>query len=433
MNYQIPKKTDIVVIGGGPTGSSAATFLRQKGYDVVILEKKRHPRYQVGESIIPHIWKYTQALGARKKLEDEGFLAKAGGTVVWNGIIHQMAFKAFGYDGPALHVERDRFDHILLDHSKEAGAQVFEEINVTKVDLGDAPKVHYKVMGDNSADQIECKFVLDASGQSGVLAKQLSTRVLDPDFRFMSIWGYFQNSKYFSIEGKARPFSDLSHTPPTTFVSNVDGWGWLWHIPLRTTTSVGLVLPVDIVKDAKSQEDLETYFERRCREIPYLDRLLEGATYERGKFHAIRDYSYKPVRATGPGYFLLGDSAGFIDPIFSVGVPLGMYSAYLGVWAVDRALTKPSTAEQSQKLYEKQLMARLEMSRALALPCYQPPTAAKEEVKNTIQLESSIEQELIHVVTRMTTRGANFDVINEEIGGKQWTSNKYWRLDDLTF
>lgn len=429
----VPKKADVVVIGGGPTGSSAATFLRQKGYEVVLLEKKRFPRYMVGESIIPHIWKYAQALGARKKLEDEGFLSKAGGTVVWNDTIHQMSFKAFGYDGPAMHVERDRFDDILLQHTKEAGTQVFEEVSVQSVEIGDAPKVRYKMMGDDVLGEIEAKFVLDSSGQSGVMAKQLGLRVIDPDFRFMGLWGYFQNSKYFSIEGKARPFEDLKHTPPTTFVSNIDGWGWLWHIPLRTTTSVGLVLPVDVVRSVKSDNDLAKYFEKRCRETPYLNRLLENATMEEGKFHMIRDYSYRPKHATGPGYFILGDAAGFIDPIFSVGVPLGMYAAYLGSWAVDRALSNPESTEKSQRIYEKQLMARIEMSRALALPCYQAPTGASDQVKSTIQFEASIEQELIHVVTRMTTRGANFDVINDEIGGQSWNSNKYWRVNELTF
>jgi flavin-dependent dehydrogenase len=427
----LPKNCDVLIIGGGPTGSAAATFLQQKGYSPVILEKKKHPRYMVGESLIPHVWKYVEAMGATDAIVNEGFVTKSGGTVVWDGVIRQMAFKSFGYDRPAMHVERDRFDYLLLEHTKRLGVPVLEEATVQHVDLDRAggPVVTYRAPGETTPTEIQARYVFDASGQSGVLAKQLGLRVIDQAFKFMSLWGYFQDSKYFGIDGRAHQFSELRTTAPTTFVSSLPGWGWLWHIALRTTTSVGLVVPVEHLKQAKSQEDLSAFFLRRCSEIPYLNRLLEGAKYE-GELHAIRDYSYAPTRAAGPGFFLLGDAAGFIDPIFSVGVPLGMYAAYLATWAVDRSFTDPSRAERSRASYEKQLFARLEMSRALALPCYQPPGEASKSVKTTIQFEASLEQELIHVVTSMTTRGANFDAIQE---GEKLTSNKYWELADLSF
>ena len=160
--------------------------------------------------------------------------------------------------------------------------------------------------------------------------------------------------------------------------------------------------------------------------------MLKDATYE-GTLHAIRDYSYRPKRATGPGYYLLGDAAGFVDPIFSVGVPLGMYSAYVAAWALDRSMRDKSGKDRNAALYEKQFLARLEMARALALPCYAPPGSATSSLKSTIQFEASIEQELIHVVTSMTTRGANFDKINEQIGGERMHSDKYWSLKELSF
>ena len=110
----VPKQCDVAVIGGGPAGSMAAALLSQKGYEVVLFEKKKQPRYNVGESLIPHFWKYCELGKVADKIEEEGFIQKAGGTVVWNGVIRQIAFKNFGYSRPALHVERDRFDHILL-------------------------------------------------------------------------------------------------------------------------------------------------------------------------------------------------------------------------------------------------------------------------------------------------------------------------------
>src|SRR5436189_5571500 len=124
----IPSQCDVLIIGGGPGGSTAATLLAQKGYDVVLIERQRHPRYAVGESIIPHSWKYLDATGATPKIEADGFIQKSGGTVCWHGNLHQMAFKDFGYKRPALHVERDRYDEILLRHAQSQGGQVFDAV-----------------------------------------------------------------------------------------------------------------------------------------------------------------------------------------------------------------------------------------------------------------------------------------------------------------
>src|SRR5438477_7607992 len=118
----MPNQGNVLVIGGGPSGSTAATHLAQKGYDVVLFDRVRHPRYAVGESIIPHSWKYLDMTGATDLIQAEGFIQKSGGTVVWQGKIHQMAFKDFGYTRPALHVERDRYDFILLQHARNQGA-----------------------------------------------------------------------------------------------------------------------------------------------------------------------------------------------------------------------------------------------------------------------------------------------------------------------
>lgn len=433
----IPKNCDVVIIGGGPAGSTAATMLSRLGYEVVLFEKAKHPRYTVGESIIPHFWKYCEQINVDKKIEDEGFIQKSGGTVVWNGIIRQMQFKSFGYKRPALHVERDRFDQILLEHAVEQGARVFEEVTVVKAELpvnGEAARVEYRANGDKTTDQITCRFVLDASGQHAVLAKQLGIRVIDEGFRFMSIWGYFDDSKYIAADGRAHDFKELRAVPPTTFVSNIDGWGWLWHIPQREHTSVGLILPKEQMQAIKgSDEALEKYFIRRCYEIPYLNRLLENAKYCEGNFHAVRDYSYRPTQLAGPGFFLLGDAAAFIDPIFSIGVVLAMFSAGLASWAIDRSLKKPSLTEDSRELFMRHFQNRLEVSRALALPSYGYGDEETDRVRTSIKWETSLELELMHVVSTLTTRSENFvNMIGAE-DAKKITSNKYWVLEDILF
>jgi flavin-dependent dehydrogenase len=432
MMTNIPDRTDVVVIGGGPAGSMAATFLSQKGYQVVLLEKQKHPRPHVGENIIPHVWKYTDLAGVSDKIAAEGFIKKAGGTVVWNGTIRQMAFKDFGYDRPAFHVERDIFDQILLENAREQGAQVFEEVSVSEVEFNDSTEeqsVSYRHVKEKTTGKISCRFVVDASGQNAVVARQLGIRVIDEGFRFMSMWGYFKGSKYTGFDGQVHPFEELRTIPPTTFVSSIaetGDWGWSWHIPLRETTSVGLILPLEFMKTAKTaDQSWESYFIRKCYEIPILNHLLENAEYCEGSFAKIQDYSYRSTQVAGPGYFLIGDAAGFIDPIFSVGVILGMYSAYIATWAIDRSFKKPDSVAHNQALFTSQLEGRFEVSRSLALPRYQPGDGVSDLAKTAVKFESTLEKELMDVVSKMTTRNENFAALAQDEHGQKVTSDKY--------
>jgi len=432
----IPKRCDVVVIGGGPAGSTVGTLLSQSGYEVVLFDKTRHPRYTVGESLIPHFWKYCEAINVADKIAADGFIEKSGGTVIWNGVIRQMQFKDFGYPRPALHVERDRFDWILLEHARESGVRVFEEVAAVHVNLDHGEKVSVvcRPNGEKTSDEIACRFIVDASGQHAVIARQLGIRAIDDGFRFMSIWGYFNNSKYIAADGRAYPFEKRRQIPPTTFVTNVDDWGWLWHIPQRESTSVGLVLPQQQMKAIKgSDEALEAYFLRRCSEIPYLNRLLEDAEYCTESFHVIRDYSYRPTQLAGPGFFLTGDAAAFTDPIFSIGVVLAMYSAYLSAWAIDRSFKQLRRTADNQAIFARQFMTRLEASRALALPRYGYGGDEGEMVKNSIQFETSLEQELMYVVSTLTTRSDNFVEMCRNKEGGMITSSKYRKLEEIVF
>jgi len=232
----LPAQCDVVVIGGGPAGSLAATFLSQKGYHVVLLDKEKHPRYRVGESIIPHFWKFCDLAGVSEKVKADGFIQKAGGTVIWNNVIRQVAFKDFGYSQPALHVERDRLDYILLEHARSQGAEVYEEVSATGVVLGDeGVKIICHREGDADSREISARFVIDASGQNAVIARQLGIRVIDTGFRFMSIWGYFDDSKYVAPDGHAHPFETLREIPPTTFVTSIGERGGAGIFPFGTT------------------------------------------------------------------------------------------------------------------------------------------------------------------------------------------------------
>ena len=413
---KIPNECDVVVIGGGPAGSMAATFLSQDGYNVVLLEKAKHPRPHVGESLIPHFWKYCDLAGVSDKIAAEGFLGKAGGTVIWNDRMQLLSFREFGHTRPALHVERDRFDQILLENAREKGAQIFEEVAALDVEfsdeIGGKQTVNYRSVPGKTLGKITCQFVVDASGQHSVVAKQLGCRVFDESFRFMSMWGYFKNSKYMGFDGKPHPRDDLCKVPMTTLACSLPetgDWGWSWHIPLKERTSVGLIFPHEFIKTAKrSGESSESFFLRQCYDHKTLSQMLETAQYCEGSFRKIQDYSYRSTQIAGSGFFLIGDAAGFVDPIFSVGMTFGMYSASLVAWAIDRCLTKPQSCTHTQALFSHQLQGRLEMSRSLALPHYQPEGQASELAKKAIQFESSVERELIGFASSMLTRGENF-------------------------
>ena len=419
----IPQQCDVVVIGGGPAGTMAATCLAQKGYEVTLFEKEVHPRYHVGESLIPHFWRYCDDIGVSQRLEEVGFIEKSGGTVRWSGKLQQMSFKDFAYKRPALHVERNEFDAILIDHARQCGVNVCEQVTVLDANFSDhdGESQQVKVIPEDVTKPsiVTCKQVIDASGQQSLLAKKFGFRKIDPAFRFASLWGYFDNSDYVAYGGTVHTHAELKDTPPTTYVTSLaevlDGshssWNWLWHIPMRETTSVGIVVDMETLKNAKKKfSGLESFYLDTCNRIPDVKHLLRNARYREGEFNVINNYSYRISEVTRPGYFLCGDAAGFVDPIFSIGVVIGMYSGQLAAWSVDRCLRKTAHAETARALYSQQLMARLDLARTLALPNF---NAEKDQdgTRELIDLETQREQELIAVVASLTNRSPNVEVM----------------------
>jgi flavin-dependent dehydrogenase len=416
---EIPAVCDVVVIGGGPAGSSAATLLAQNGVEVVVLERVEFPRNQVGESLIPHFWKFADLLGVAGKIQQEGFVAKSGGITAWDGKIHQIDFSRYGYTRPGLHVERDIFDNILLNHAQSCGAEIFNDVTVKKADFSDPqwPKLYYTdKRGEANQDTvIHCRYVVDASGHSSFLASQFGTRqTISSELKFLSLWGYFRNSRYVGVDRKSHAPELLTEIAPVTFVMSFED-GWIWHIILREKTSVGVIVHTDRTKGMNKAER-EIFYQQTCRRIPYLNTLLEPANFIEGSLQYRPDYSYYATQICKENYYCIGDAAAFVDPVFSHGVQNAFYNAAVVSLAIRESLKNNKHRVRYSQLCESRMQQFYGFSRALSLGDFGCNGVNRNLVKTLMKSMPPLELELIRVAAEMTNRSENFKQLAREAG-----------------
>ncbi len=332
------ERFDVVVLGGGPAGSTAGNLLAQLGWRVLVLEKERFPRHHIGESLLPALNYLFRRLDVADRLREEKFFVKTGGSYVWGRSrkvwsipfvpLRQALKKMPPQDVYAYHVERGRFDEILLDHCARKGAQVIQEAKVLDVALTGARvnSVRYRTKG-GAERTVEAAYVVDASGQEAVLSTRLGWKVYDEKLRNMAVYTYFEGAR---LPPKPRD----KHI----FVVNVSD-GWIWFIPQAGgRVSVGVVTSVD--RAAEARGDHEEFLMRRVRSAPEVRRLLSGARRVE-PLRVLRDWSYRSRRFAGDNFILAGDAGAFIDPLLSYGVTLAMHSAALAADCIDVALRMP--------------------------------------------------------------------------------------------
>lgn len=415
----IPKHCDVLIIGGGVAGSSAATFLAQAGHEVVLLEKSQFPRNQVGESLIPHFWKFTDLLGVSDKIVQEGFIAKSGGITAWNGKLAQIRFSDYGYTRTGLHVERDIFDNLLLDHAKGNSAQVFTEVTVKNADFSNPQQIKVDFIDkrgvENHYGSLTCAYLVDASGHSSLLANQFETRqTISSECNFLSLWGYFKNSRFAGADRNSHAIEELGSVKPVTFVMSFEH-GWIWHIVLREKTSVGLVVRTNSVKGMNKQQR-EVFFKQVCANEPYLSTLLAPATFIEGSLQHRPDYSYYSKQISGDNFYCIGDAAAFVDPIFSHGVQNAFYNASLASLAIKESFKNFANRSRYSQLCASRMQQFYGFSRALSLGDFGSNGVNRDLVKSLMKSMPLMELELMLVAAQMTDRSENFKQLAKEAG-----------------
>jgi halogenation protein CepH len=339
---------DVIVIGGGPAGSTAAGFLARSGVRVLLLEKDRFPRYHIGESLLSATLPILDALGVTPAIEAAGFIHKPGGTFVWGRQREPWSF--FFRDDPggrphAYHVLRSQFDHILLRHAAALGVEVREGQRVQTVEY-DGRACVTALDERGAAIEVHGAYVIDASGQQAVLGCRGGLRQFNPFFKNLAIFGYYEG---------AQP---LDGATAGNILSAAFTDGWFWFIPLHDgTTSVGAVVDARRFAGEGAREPAELYARLTAACAPVAERLREARLVS--PIRVIRDYSYCSTRFYGPGYLLAGDAACFIDPVFSTGVHLACLSGYLAAQAAG-AILAGAPEEPAQRQYDGRYRAAYE-------------------------------------------------------------------------
>ncbi|MFK0248214.1 tryptophan halogenase family protein [Amycolatopsis azurea] len=329
---------DVVVAGGGPSGSTLATFVAMQGHRVLLLEKELFPRYQIGESLLPStIHGVCQMLGITDELAAAGFPIKRGGTFRWGARPEPWTFsfsvspRITGPSSFAYQVERAKFDQILLNNAKRKGVEVREECSVTDVlEEGERVTGVRYTDRDGNEHEVNATFVIDASGnKSRLYSKVGGSRNYSEFFRSLALFGYFEGGKRLP-----EPYSG-------NILSVAFDNGWFWYIPLSDTlTSVGAVVRRE---DAdKVQGDREKALNSLIAEAPLIAEYLKDAkrvtTGKYGEVRVRKDYSYNQTEFWRPGMILVGDAACFVDPVFSSGVHLATYSGLLAARSINSVL-----------------------------------------------------------------------------------------------
>lgn len=336
---------DVIIIGGGPGGSSSACYLRQSGIKVLVLEKEHFPRFHIGESLLPYNRRIFEEIGVQKKLEEAGFLRKFGAQFhLGNGskgtkfVFREGKFNRFS---EAIQVERATFDHVLLKHAAEMGAEVRHGWTVKQVEQGSAEATVQAVSDKGETVTFKSRYIIDASGRGNMTGNQEGIREVHPRLKKLAVFGHFKGVK-----------RDMGPKETDTIIVRLDN-KWFWIIPIsKEKTSVGCVMDNSEYSSLKMTpaEVFQKYVDSSLTMRQHM-----GDAELCGEIRTTSDFSYRNKRFYGPRLLRVGDAAGFLDPIFSAGVYLAMFSGKLAAQAMIETLRKNDDPITRFKAYEERV------------------------------------------------------------------------------
>ena len=323
---------DVIVMGGGPAGSSVAGMLAREGRQVILFEKEIFPRHHIGESLMTDTYWTFRRLGLLEKLRESPFVRKYSVQFANPAGKESRPFYFF----EAVHhesavtwqVTRAQFDHMLLDHAAEQGAVVHQGVQVKQVLFeGDRAAGVEVQMQDGTREKFYANVVVDATGQTAMLSNKFRWRVRDPKLKKAVLYSYFKG---------AHREPDLNGGATLVLRTEHGSGGWFWYIPLENDiTSVGIVANPEYLLKGRGQDLAKIYQEEIDKCEPCRKRVAEGTRVD--KIYSILDYSYRSKHNAGNGFIIIGDAYGFLDPIYSSGVLLALKMAELAADAIHDA------------------------------------------------------------------------------------------------
>ncbi|MBV9874438.1 MAG: tryptophan 7-halogenase [Verrucomicrobia bacterium] len=336
----MPELYDVIIVGGGPAGSTAGTLLAKQGWKVAIFEKEQFPRFKIGESLLPGSLCTFERMGVKEKIDRSEVIVKHGGKILsacgtrTNRFLFSNVFRC-KYP-TAYQVERSRFDQILLDHAAETGCEVRQGVKVTDfVWAQDGVRIR------TATGEFGGRYLIDCSGRNSLVGTHFNLRRNYPELRKFSLYAHFEGvDRQPGIEGTL-----------TQMVRGRDRWFWI--IPITATkTSIGVVLDAQTFKRMKLSP--EAAFQQILQENPKVTEQMPNARRVT-EVYATGDFSFRNKSFTGDRWVLAGDAAGFIDPVWSSGVFIAVLSGEKAADMLDRVLQHPERRALEFKRYERHL------------------------------------------------------------------------------